>query len=73
MIDGKTLQSLPWCWTGVGDWLVVGWPPGVQVLLVQLVLLQGPVVSSTGPFVCIFCTVLLDYLCCESHMKYHLL
>ena len=71
MIDGKILQSLPWCWTDVGDWLVVGWPLGVQVLLMQLVLLQGPVVSSTGPFVCIFCTVLLDYLCCVFHMKYH--
>ena len=73
MIDGKTLQSLPWCWTDVGDWLVVGWPTGVQVLLVHLVLFQGPVVSSTGPFVCIFCTLLLDYLCCEFHMKHHLL
>ena len=73
MIDGRIVQSLPWCLTDVSDWLVVGWPPVVQDLLVQLVLLQGPVVSSTGPFVCIFCTLLLDYLCCEFHMKYHLL
>ena len=71
MIDGRIAQSLPWCLIGVGDWLVVGWLPGVQVLLVQLVLCQGPVVSSTGPFVCISCTVLLDYLYCVFHMKYH--
>ena len=73
MIDGRIVPFLPWCLIGVGDWLVVGWPPVVQDLLVQLVLLQGPVVSSTGLFVCIFCTLLLDYLCCEFHMKCHLL
>ena len=73
MIDGRIVQSLPWCLTDVSDWLVVGWPPVVQDLLVQLVLLQGPVVSSTGLFVCIFCTLLFDYLCCEFHMKCHLL
>ena len=73
MIDGRIGQFLPWCLIDVSDWPVVGGPLVVQDLLVQLVSLQGPVVSSTGPFVCIFCTVLLDYLCCEFHMKHHLL
>ena len=63
MIDGRTLQSLPWCWTGGGDWLVVGWRLDAQVLLVCPVLLLGPVVSSTGLFVCIFCTVFSACFC----------
>ena len=71
MIDGRIVPFLPWCLIGVGDWLVVGWPLVVQALLVQLLLLQGPVVSSTGPFVGIFCTLLMDFLCCEFHMKRH--
>ena len=73
MTGGRIVQSLLWCLIGVGDWLVAGWPLVVQALLVQLLLLQGPVVSSTGPFVGIFCTLLMDYLCCEFHMIRHLL
>ena len=72
MIDGRTLQSLPWCWTGGDDWLVVGWRLGAQVLLVCPVLLLGPVVSSTGLFVCIFCTVFSACLCLLFHRRYHL-
>ena len=71
MTDGRTLPFLPWCLIDGGDWLVVGHLLGVQVLMMQPVLLLGPVVSSTGLFVCIFCTVLFYFLCCVSHMKYH--
>ena len=75
MIDGRIVPFLLWCLIDGGDWLFVVYFLGGQVLLVGpvLLLLQGIVVSSTVLFVCIFCIVLVYFLCYVSHKKCHLL